>query len=159
MVHKYLAFNNLEVKFKALSIIRLLVKNCNEKNGLLVIFEESSLHEIEKIALNPQDHPGLVGESSRLVCYLPLAAKSEKNVARFCNYKMVGVISAQLKSEHLIMINEALMALNVLVAINYSKLPKKLLELNDYFSIVFKSRCMPRTIKKLRIKRESYSFI
>ncbi len=118
---KYLEYDNLEVKFKALGIIRLLIKSCNENNGLQLIFQDSALERIEKLALNPQDHPGIAGESSRLACYLPLAAKSETNILKFCSFSMAGVISLQLKSEHLIMVNEALLAVNVLVTIGYRK--------------------------------------
>jgi hypothetical protein len=126
---KYLDFDNLEVKFKALGIIRLLAKSCNETNGLQLVFEDSSLESIERLALNPQDHPGIAGESSRLACYLPLAAKSEKNILKFCSFSMTGVISLQLKSEHLIMVNEALLAINVLITIGYRKLYFELLGL------------------------------
>ncbi len=137
-VLNFLAYENLEVKFKALGIIRLLIKNCTEKNGLALIFENEFLERIEKIAKNPQDHPGVAGESSRLVCYLPLAAKSEKNILKFLNFQMLSVICDQVNNEHFIMINEALLALNVLITVNYrasrdqlksAELSKKLLKL------------------------------
>lgn len=115
-------YDNLEVKSKALSIIRLMVKNCNQTNGLDLIFEKKSFEIIERIATNPGDHPIIVGESSRLVCYLPIAAKSEINIEKICQHKFIPIICNQLSSEHLIMLNEALLALNVIVTISYSNL-------------------------------------
>lgn len=96
-----------------------MVKNCNSQNGLELIFDLKSLELFEKIANNPQDHPTLTGESSRLSCYLPIAAKSEVNIEKFCKFKFIPIICNQLGSEHPIMLNEALLALNVLVTINY----------------------------------------
>lgn len=116
----FLNFENLEVKWKALGIIRLLVKNCTDKTGLNQIFEDTVLEKISQIANSPQEHAGVTGESSRLVCYLPIAAKSEKNIAKFSKFKFIDVICTQLKSEHLIMLNEALLALNVLLTVDYS---------------------------------------
>jgi hypothetical protein len=116
---KYLQYDNLEVKFKALGIIRLLVRNCTEQTGLQLLFEDSALATIESLAFNPHEHPGIAGESSRLACYLPLAAKSEKNLLKFCARNMIPVISLQLKCSHFIMVNEALLAINVMITINY----------------------------------------
>lgn len=115
-------YENLEVKSKSLSIIRLMVKNCTQKTGLDLIFNAKTLETFEKIAVKPDDHPIIVGESSRLCCYLPIAAKSEANIEKFCQYKFIPVICNQLNSEHMIMLNEALLALNFLVTINYSKI-------------------------------------
>ena len=114
-------FENLEVKWKAVSIIRLLVKSCTEKTGLGLIFNDEVLLKIETIANNTQEHPGLAGESSRLCCYLPIAAKSEKNLEKYCKFKFISVVCNQIASEHFIMLNEALLAINVLITINYSK--------------------------------------
>ena len=119
--------NNLEIKAKTLSIIRLLVKYCSEQTGLDLIFEEKSLDQIENAARNTFDHPIIAGESSRLVCYLPIAAKNEKRVEKMLKFKLVDIICNQLKSDHFIMVNEAVLALNLLVTVNYSKL------INKYF--------------------------
>lgn len=121
MVLEFLNFENLEVKWKALGILRLLVKSCTEKTGLAIVFDSKTLGLIEEICGKKEEHPGVVGESSRLVCYLPIAAKSEKYMKKFCEFKFIDIVCAQLKSEHLIMLNEALLALNVLTTIDYSK--------------------------------------
>ncbi|CAF0705142.1 unnamed protein product [Brachionus calyciflorus] len=119
VVLEFLNFENLEVIWKAVSVIRLLVKSCNEKNGLSLIFTDNVLEKIEKISNNPQEHAGVAGESSRLCCYLPIAAKSERNIEKYCQFKFINIVCQQLKSEHLIMLNEASLAVNVLIAINY----------------------------------------
>lgn len=116
----FCSHDNLEIKSKSLSIIRLMVKSCTSSNGLDLIFD--SLEIFETIVNNPGDHPIVAGESSRLACYLPIAAKSEINIEKFCKYKFIPVVCNQLSTEHLIMLNEALLALNVLTSINYSKL-------------------------------------
>ena len=114
-----LQVDNFEVKVKALSILRFMVKSCNEKNGLNLIFEEKVLEALEKIPTSC-DHAGIIGESSRLICYLPIAAKSEKNLAKLAAFKFINIICDQLDCPHLIMINEALLALNVIVTVDYS---------------------------------------
>lgn len=85
------------------------------------MFESKSLELVESVANNTYEHMGIVGESSRLVCYLPVAAKTEARIKEFCKFKLIGVVCKQLKTEHLIMLNEALLALNVLITIDYSK--------------------------------------
>lgn len=116
----FIEYENLDVKAKVLSIIRLLVKSCTDKTGLDLIFEDKNLKTLEKIVSDDSmDHHTVIGESSRLVCYLPIAAKSEKNISKMAKVKLAAVIVKQLKTEHLIMLNEALLALNVLVTISY----------------------------------------
>lgn len=115
----FCSHENMEIKSKSLGIIRLMVKSCTSNNGLDLIFD--SLEMFANIVINPGDHPIIVGESSRLACYLPIAAKSEINIEKFCQHKFVPVICNQLNTEHLIMLNEALLALSVLVTVNYSK--------------------------------------
>lgn len=117
---EFLNYENLEVLWKALAIIRLLVKQCSEKNGLDLIFSDETLGKIEKIAHNPQEHPGVGGESSRLCCFLPIAAKSEKNLEQYSKFNFIDIICSQMLSNHSIMINEAILALNVLATIAYS---------------------------------------
>ena len=96
-----------------------MVKSSTENNGLDLIFEEKTLEALEKIP-SSYEHAGIIGESSRLICYLPVAAKYEKNYQKFSKFKFVDVICTQMESAHLIMINEGLIALNVLVTIDYS---------------------------------------
>jgi len=117
---KLIQNENLEVKFKALSVIRFLVKNCTEKTGLDLIFSPETLKMLEEICLNPRDHLGIKGESTRIACYLPIAAKSEQRLHEFCKYNFVDLICHQLKSDYLILVNEALLALNVIIMIGYS---------------------------------------
>ncbi len=119
---KLIQNQNLEVKFKALSVVRFLVKNCTEKNGLDSIFSPETLKMFEEICLNPRDHLGIKGESTRIACYLPIAAKSEPRLLEFCKYNFVDLICHQLKSDYLILVNEALLALNVIIMIAYSKI-------------------------------------
>ena len=118
----FVAYENLEVKAKALSIIRLLVKSCTEKTDLDLIYSEAALGDLEAITSGTCDHPTLVGESTRLICYLPIAARSENNVKKLSKFKFIEVIVNQLKSDHFIMVNEALLALNVLFTINFGNL-------------------------------------
>ena len=121
VVLPFVKSDTLDVKCKALSIIRLLIKACTDKTGLPLIFEEKTLELLETLANNPSEHMGVTGETSRLICYMPIAAKTEQRIKEFCRFKMIGTIANQLKSEYLIMLNEALLALNVLVTIDYSK--------------------------------------
>lgn len=120
VVVEFLDYENLEVLWKTLAIVRLLVKQCSDKNGLSLIFSNEILEKIEMVAKNPQDHPGVAGESSRLCCYLPIAAKSEKNLDQFCRFNLIPIICKQTVSDHQIMVNEAILALNVLASIAYS---------------------------------------
>lgn len=113
--------DTLDIKFKALTIIRLLVKSCTDKTGLDLIFDDKTLDILEKLVENPSQHAGIMGEASRLICYMPIAAKNEMRIKSFCKFELIKSITNQLKSDHLIMLNEALLALNVLVAIDYSK--------------------------------------
>ena len=114
--------DNLEIKFKSLSVIRLLIRNSTDKTGLDIVFSNENLKCIESIVNANNEHLGIIGESSRLACYLPLAAKTEQRILQFCQMKMINVITKQLKSEYLIMLNEALLALNILATINYSNI-------------------------------------
>ena len=119
IVSTYLKSDTLDIKWKALSILRLIIKSSTEKNGLDILFEDKTLGILEALVENPSDHMGIMGETSRLICYMPIAAKNEARIKSFCRFKLIKMISLQLKSEHLIMLNEALLALNVLVAIDY----------------------------------------
>jgi hypothetical protein len=118
---------NLEIRYKSLSIIRLLAKSCTTtSNGLTSLFNEMNLKklfDIVKSSIILEMHKGVWGETSRLVCYLPIAAKSEANIRKLAQFNdnFIKTICEQLKSDHFIMINEALLALNVLIAIDYSK--------------------------------------
>ena len=122
IVLPYIKSDTLDVKCKALSIIRLLIKGCTDKTGLDLLFEKNTLEILEILANNPTEHAGIMGETSRLLCYMPIAAKTEKRIKEFCTFKIISIIVGQLKSEYLIMLNEALLALNVLVTIDYSNL-------------------------------------
>ena len=118
----FINYENNEVKAKALSILRLLVKHCTNQTGLELFFAHEVIESFERIAIEESSEQfTIIGESTRLVCYLPIAAKSEKNLATLRRAKIVEIICKQLKSEHAIMFNEALLALNVLVAFDYSK--------------------------------------
>jgi hypothetical protein len=117
----YLDYENIEVKFKCLGVIRILLKSFNETNGLNILFEEANLERFVSIANSPNEHAGIAGESTRLVCYLPIAAKSEKNILKLSKLNIINAINVNLKSDYLIMLNEALLAINVLVTIAYSK--------------------------------------
>lgn len=119
---KLIQNQNLEVKFKALSVVRFLVKNCTEKTGLDLIFSHETLKMLEEVCLNPRDHLGIKGESTRIACYLPIVAKSERRLHEFCKYNFIDIVCHQLKSDYLILVNEALLALNVIIMIAYSKL-------------------------------------
>lgn len=125
----FVAFENLEVKAKALSIIRLLVKSCTDKTGLDLIFADTALGAFEAVTGGTCDHPTLVGESTRLICYLPIAARTENNIKKLSKFKFIEVIVNQLKGEHFIMVNEALLALNVLFTINFGNLLNTCFEL------------------------------
>jgi hypothetical protein len=120
IVLPYLSNETLDIKCKALSIFRLLIKNCTEKTGLDLVFDAKTLEILQLLAETPSQHMGVNGEASRLICYMPIAAKTEKRVKDFCRFKLISMITNQLKSEYLIMLNEALLALNVLVTIDYS---------------------------------------
>jgi hypothetical protein len=122
IVLPFLKSDTLDVKFKALSIIRLLVKSSTDKTGLDLVFNDKTLGILEDLSENPSEHAGIMGETSRLICYMPVAAKTEIRIKNFCKFQLIKMITTQLKSEHLIMLNEALLALNVLVAIDYSKI-------------------------------------
>jgi hypothetical protein len=113
--------DTLDIKFKALTIIRLLIKSCTDKTGLDLIFDDKTLEILEQLIANPSHHAGIMGEASRLISYMPIAAKNEMRIKSFCKFELIKSITNQLKSDHLIMLNEALLALNVLVAIDYSK--------------------------------------
>jgi hypothetical protein len=116
--------DNLEIKFKTLSVLRLLIKNSNDSLGLNLVFEDENLKLIESIVDDQRsiDHAGVIGESSRLLSYLPIVAKTEARIKQLCKYKFINTICKMLKSEYLVMLNEALLALNVLVTISYSKI-------------------------------------
>lgn len=102
----------------------MLIKNCNDNLGLNNVFEDENLKLIEGIVDDQRtiDHAGVIGESSRLLCYLPIVAKTEARIKQLCKYKFINSICKLLKNEHLIMLNEALLALNVLVTISYSNI-------------------------------------
>lgn len=138
-------YENLEVKAKAISIIRLLIKSCTVETGLDLVFADNALSSLEKTALETSEHPGLIGESTRLVCYLPIAGKSEKNITKLGQYKFIEVIAKQLKCEHFIMVNEALLALNVLITINYGVFSDQLKasQFHDNFKSLLVKETMP----------------
>ncbi len=117
------SLDNLEIKFKTLSVLRLLIKSSNDSLGLIFVFQDENLKLIENIVDDQRsiDHAGVIGESSRLLCYLPIVAKTEARIRQLCKYKFINSICKMLNSEHLVMLNEALLALNVLVTISYSK--------------------------------------
>ena len=128
----FINYENNEVKAKALSILRLLVKHCTDQTGLELVFTQEMIESFERIATEESSEQfTIIGESTRLVCYLPIAAKSEKNLATLRRAKIVEIICKQLKSEHPIMFNEALLALNVLVAFDYSKYISSYFTLKD----------------------------
>lgn len=156
----YCSYENLEVKSKALSIIRIMVRNCAASTGLDLIFDKKQLEQFEKIANNPEDHPTLMGESSRLSCYLPIAAKSETNIEKFCQFKFIPIVCNQLGSEHAIMINEALLALNVLVTINYRASHDQLKQstLNEYLIKCFLNEKLPIEMKLNGLKLFKFIF-
>lgn len=146
IISPFISYENLEVKAKALSIIRLLVKNCTDKTGLDIIFSDSNLETIEKIALDVSiEHFTVIGESNRLICYLPIAAKFERNIIKLSKFQFVGIIVKQFKSEHFIMLNEGLLALNVLITINYGAFRDQLKssDFNDNLKALFVKEAMP----------------
>lgn len=120
---------NYEILFKSLSIVRFLVRSCTLANGLETIFAETSLRRFEELSttsLSVEHHAGVRNELSRLVCLLPLAgasrAEHKRLFDRLAQFKIVQIICGQLSSEHFIMLNEALIAVNVLVAVDYRKI-------------------------------------
>ncbi|RNA18157.1 rap1 GTPase-GDP dissociation stimulator 1 isoform X1 [Brachionus plicatilis] len=149
VVVEFLNYENLEVLWKTLGIIRLLVKYCSDKNGLNIIFSDEILEKVEKIANNPQEHPGVTGESSRLCCYLPMAAKNEQNMDKYCKFSFINIVCKQLLSNHLIMINEAVLALNVLTTIAYRACSDKLKEssMNENVINLFEKESLAGEIK------------
>jgi len=144
----FIDWNNPDVKAKALSIIRLLVKSLTDATGLKLIFSDKTLESFELIAGDetPEPHKIVAGEISRLICYLPIAAKSERNVSRLAGLKVfTRVVVGQLKSEHPIMLNEALLALNVLVNLSYGEFKEQLRgsQLNENLRWVFERDVLP----------------
>lgn len=143
------SFDNLEIKSKALSIIRLLIKTCTDKTGLDLVFSDETLSSLEKLAKNSQDHVIIAGESSRLVCYLPIAAKNEKRIKSLLKYEFIEVVCAQLKSEHFIMVNEAVLALNVLLTVDYRGCFEQLQKssIKETFKTLFQKEIVPIEIR------------
>jgi hypothetical protein len=121
--------DNYEILFKSLSILRFLIKNCSTlatTTNVECIFADATLKRLEELACVEQ-HAGVRGELTRLVCQLPIVGAATKPVGnkrlyeRLANFKLlIEPICAQLGSEHLIMLNESLLALNVLVTVDYS---------------------------------------
>ena len=127
---RYVRHSNMDVKAKALSVLRLLVRSCSDKSGgaLDDVFSSSAdgdfLATLEQVLDTKAcvEHPSVAGESSRLVCYLPVAAKSEKRMRLLGtgHVRLVHAVCSQLASEHWVMVNEALLALNVLTVVDYA---------------------------------------
>lgn len=134
---------NYEVLFKALSIVRFLIRSCQIRNGLEAVFAETTLRRFEELSLSTaaEHHAGVRNELSRLVCLLPLAgasrAESKHLFDRLSKFKIVKIICGQLASEHLVMLNEALIAVNILITIDYSKnkvcLMFRIFQKNNFF--------------------------
>ena len=60
----FIDYENLDVKAKALIIVRLLVKTCTENNGLELIFADKTLESIEKISLDETtQHHTVIGKT------------------------------------------------------------------------------------------------
>ncbi len=125
-----------------------MVKSCTEKTGLDLIFSDKILESLELIAGEEASdaHKIVVGEVSRLISYLPISAKSEQNVTKLAGRKIFSsVIVDQLKSEYPIMLNEALLALNVLVNLSYGEFKEQLKcsKLNENLRLVFGKDVLP----------------
>jgi hypothetical protein len=71
------------------------------------------------------DHAGVKGESSRLLCYLVLVSIKYPKLSLIENLTKLNafdIVVGQLKSEHAIMVNEALLSLNICANFSYSEL-------------------------------------
>jgi hypothetical protein len=121
---RYVHHANMEVKAKALSILRLIVRSCSDKSGALdVVYDAAFLAYVEQTlnAKTCMEHPSVAGELTRFVCYLPVAAKNEQRMRAFCSHaRLTQAVCAQLACEHWVMVNEAVLALNVLTTIDYA---------------------------------------
>lgn len=116
---------NFEVLFKAVSVVRFMVRVCAAHNEVEPVFAVASLRRIEELCA-VQPHAGVRNECSRLVCLLPLAAAGRAENKHLFDrladgLKLVHVMCDQMASEHFIMINEALLALSVLITVDYRK--------------------------------------
>ena len=70
------------------------------------------------------EHAGVKGELSRLLCYLMLISIKYPKLSLIENltkFNAFDIIVNQLKSEHAIMINEALLSLNICANFSYGK--------------------------------------
>lgn len=118
---------NYEILFKSLSILRFLIRTCSVRTGLEAVFADETLRRFEHIHATVEHHAGVRNELSRLLCLMPLASASRAEnkhlFDRLGQHKtIVDIICNQLSSEHFIMLNEALIAINILVTVDYSKL-------------------------------------
>lgn len=115
--------DNYEILFKCACIIRFLVRTASAKASRRIepILDEACLKRIDDLSC-VETHVGVANEISRLVCQLPLATASNRKLFdRLASFNFAKIVCKQLASEHLIMINEALLAVNALATIDYSK--------------------------------------
>lgn len=116
--------DNYEIIMKCLTVLRFLIRTAARRGDIKSVYDEACLSRLDEIT-SIEQHVGVKNELSRLVCQLPLAAATKTEFKplfdRLAGYsKLVELVVNQLASEHLIMINEALLALNVIVTVDYS---------------------------------------
>ncbi len=82
------------------------------------------LNEIINLSLNCDIHAGCKGEASRLICHMVLVSIKFRHFFEFLNtniqnLKLIFQITLkQIDTEHIILINESLLALNVWIKMN-----------------------------------------
>jgi len=109
------AWPNLEVNFKSLAVVRLLVRSVKGEAQMAPVCDERVLEAVCGFARRCE-HVGVRNEAVRLVAYLALAAAKFPPLGLFAKLARLGAVDVLVElvaSEHVLMVNEALLALNV----------------------------------------------
>lgn len=96
--------------------------SCYLENQLIDFCKEECLKNLIDLSLKTE-HAGCKGESSRLICYLFLISLKypKLNLNETLNkLNAYRTLIEQMNYQHTIMINEALLSLNICVNFNYS---------------------------------------